>query len=186
MIEVDITRLVPAFILADKNGYALAKAIESMLRDMCGIVQGGLDTILDIDKMPEWRLDEMAQEMNIGWYDAETDIDSKRQQLKIAQEYTGRLGTPAAMISAIRAVFGEGVLSEWFEYGGEPYHYNITTTNNTALTDNRARFLKLVEIVGNVRSVLDNIYYNGDTAEAEISACTCVYGMAGQIRARAI
>lgn len=181
-MKIDITELVPSFILSDKNGYALAKAIEVMMQAMCDIVQAGVDTILDIDKMPEWRLDEVAWEMNIGWYDTETDIESKRQQLKSAQEFAGKLGTPAAMLSAIEAVFGEGALSEWFEYDGEPYHYTITTSNSTALTDNRARFMRLVDIVGNVRSVLDNIYYIGESADANVMVCTDVYSITGEMR----
>jgi len=181
VMNIDITRLLPAFILADKNGLAIAKAIEAMLQYMCDVIKNGIDIVLDIDRMPEWRLDEAAWEMNITWYDSEADIESKRQQLKSAQEYSGKIGTPAALMSAIESVFGEGTLREWFEYGGEPYHFNITTTNASALIENRERIMRLIDIVGNVRSVLDNIYYSGDTATADIGTGTAIYSVSGEI-----
>ena len=60
MINFSIHQLFPDFILEDKNGFAMAKAIEKMLQIMCDTVRNGVDTVKDVEKMPEWRLDELA------------------------------------------------------------------------------------------------------------------------------
>ena len=63
MFDFRIEDLLPAFLLADRNGYAMAKAVEAALKIMCSTVQTGLDIVKDVEQMPEWRLDEMAWEM---------------------------------------------------------------------------------------------------------------------------
>ena len=76
MIDFTIHQLFPDFILADKNGYAMAKAIERALQIMCSTIQTGVDNLQDIDKMPEWRLDEMAWELGC-LYDHNANIETK-------------------------------------------------------------------------------------------------------------
>lgn len=170
MIDFLIEELVPHFLLADKNGYALAKAIEAALNYYVKAVKQGLEIIDDVERMPEWRLDEMAWELGATWYDYTADIETKRAVISGAEEYYNRLGTPSAVERIINDVYGEGTVEEWFEYGGEPYHYQVNTTNNSAIFENRAKFLELLELTANVRSVLDNIYYYGkDTAKTHIA-----------------
>ena len=78
MIDFSIMQLFPDFLLADKNGFAMAKAIEKALQIMCDTVQTGVDTVQNVDKMPEWRLDEMAWELGC-LYDYNASIDAKRK-----------------------------------------------------------------------------------------------------------
>ena len=63
MIDFSITHLFPEFLLADKNGFAMARAIEKALQIMCDTIQTGVDNVQDVEKMPEGRLDEMAWEL---------------------------------------------------------------------------------------------------------------------------
>ena len=93
MFELDITKWVPKFILADKNGYALAKAIEAGLQSANDIVSQGVDCITDVDAMPEWRLDEVAWEYNI-LYDYDADIATKRKWVSDAVQTYAIYGTP--------------------------------------------------------------------------------------------
>lgn len=177
MMNSSVNQLFPSFILSDKNGYAMARAIARALQIVCDTVQDGIDTVMRIDKMPEWRLDELAWEFNITWYDYAASIDEKREQIKGAMSYYDRLGTPAAVRRAISDVYGAGYVSEWFEYGGEPYHFKVYTTNVSVLHENRERFIKLLDKVKNVRSVLDNLYYNGNSSAAKLYAATKCTGV---------
>lgn len=160
----ELMRMVPAFLLDDANGYAMAKMIEYAMEYMKKVCDRGLEIVFDIDRMPEWRLDEMAWEYDVTWYDYDADIDSKRAQIKAAQAFFDKMGTPRAVEEALAAVYGAGWLEEWWQYGGEPYHFAVYTTNQSALVENRAKFMKLLGMVQNVRSVLDNIYYCGEDA----------------------
>lgn len=173
MIPFEIERMVPKFLLRDKNGYALAKAIEAGLKYYCDAVKKGASIIEDVDSMPEWRLDEMAWELGAEWYDYGADIERKRAQIAGAEEYYNRLGTPSAVQRIINDVYGEGTIEEWFNYDGQPYHFSVNTTNDSAIMENRAKFLALLDQVANVRSVLDNVYYYG-SKDANAYAATRV------------
>lgn len=184
MMEFNIEQLMPKFILGDRNGYALAKAIEVGLRALLRIAGEGLAMIDDVEAMPEWRLDEMAWELNAAWYDYDADIERKRAQIAGAQTYYNRIGTPSAVQGAIADVFGDGVVREWFEYGGEPYHFEVRTSNTSILRENRAKFLKLLELVKNLRSVLDNVYYEGE-GRADVNVFAGASGFVGEMTVRA-
>ena len=87
------------------------------------------------------------------------------------------------MLSAVKAVYGDGMLSEWFEYGGDPYHFKVFTTNSSALTENKSRFLALLSAVKSLRSVLDSVTYYGAEGKGEYAIGTKANGAAGAIYA---
>lgn len=187
-LQFDITKLVPKFIMNDRNGYAIAKAIEAALLYFSSRAKAGLAAITDTENMPEWRLDEMAWELDVGWYDYSADIETKRAVIAGAEEFYNRLGTPSAVESAISATFDQGAVSEWFEYGGEPYHFQVRTSDVTLLTTKRAKFFSLLEQTKNVRSVLDNVFYEGDDrtedeyAAAGVGSISCTMTATAQRR----
>lgn len=183
MLDFSSGQLFPRFILADKNGYALAKAIEKALHIMCDVIKTGVEIEKNVEKMPEWRLDEMAWELNALWYDYSESLEVKRQQIAGAMTFYDRLGTPYAVLSAVKAVYGDGMLSEWFEYGGDPYHFKVFTTNSTALTENKSKFLALLSAVKSLRSVLDSVTYYGAEGKGEYTIGTKANGAAGAIYA---
>ncbi len=185
MITFSIEKLVPKFLLRDKNGYALAKAIEAGLKDACEIVNKGVETRLNIDEAPEWRLDELAWEYGADWYDYDADVETKRSQIAGVRAFYNRLGTPYAVLNALKAVYGDGFVEEWSEYGGEPYHYRIYVTDEQAATEYRERVTKLLDIVANVRSVLDGISYYGAKGSADYYIMTAAAGVEGSATATA-
>ena len=157
MGHIDITHLVPNFILGDKNGWALAKAIEKMLDIFHEKVQEGIDTALNPDKMPEWRLDEVAREDNIFWYDFNADISVKREMIKSASRIYSTLGTKSGTENAAKDFCGDARIREWFEYGGEPAHFRIYSQSGEAA----ARVKEMIEGVERIKrlgSVLEGIY----------------------------
>ncbi len=176
-MEFDIRNFVPRFIMQDVNGAALARALEKGLEKMTEIVSDGVQTVLNIETMPAWRLDELAWEYNITWYDYDAAIEHKREQINGAMDYYTRLGTAAAVRRAISDVYGAGNIEEWFQYGGAPYHFRVYTTNVTVLQENRERFLHLLNQVKNARSVLENVIYNGASSAARIYAAAKCVGM---------
>ena len=105
MFEFDFSRLFPRFLLNDKNGYAMAKAIEAGLNYFLEKCQDGLDCVQNVEKMPEWRLDEMAWEYNI-LYDYAAPVATKRIWIANAIEYYAKYGTAAAITKYLEGVFG--------------------------------------------------------------------------------
>lgn len=170
---MNINEIFPAFLLRDRNGYALAKAIEAGLSYMERVIDKGLACVMDCDTMPEWRLDEMAWETNC-LYDYNADVEKKRKWIKDALPQYRLYGTPEGIYRYVRGYFDDIILEEWWEYGGEPYHFRITVDGNWTPED-EAWARKAVGIVKNVRSVLDAFQIGirgslGMTAEGEILA----------------
>ena len=176
MFKIDISKWVPKFILWDKNGYALAKAIEAGLQMMNDAVKKGVDCIVDYDTMPEWRLDELAWETNF-LYDYSADVEIKRRLLKNVFDIYRRLGTAAAVENALRAIFPGSDLQEWFEYGGEPYYFRleIELPDSGITAEQQERALRSILFYKNVRSVLEGMNYTREVSgETKIGAYTGV------------
>lgn len=183
MLTFDIAHLFPRFLLNDKNGYAMAKAIERAMQIFCEKLQTGVDTVLDIEKMPEWRLDEMAWEMAC-LYDYEADVESKRAWIRDAVPIFASFGTVEALYNVLAGYFDAVEVEENWQYGAPPYHFRITVSGKW--TDrNEAWAISAVDKAKNVRSILDDIAV-GSTGRLLIGTETQYrrfpYGMTGTER----
>ena len=181
MMQFSIHQLFPDFILADKNGYAMAKAIERALQIMCDTIQNGVDILQNIDKMPEWRLDEMAWELGC-LYDHNEDIETKRRWIKDATPLYSALGTPQAIYNFLEGFFEQVELEEYWQYDGDPFHFRVTVSGewNEA---NEAWLRRAVAASKNVRSVLDGIAVGSAatiTVHGEGGTYPIVYPLAGE------
>lgn len=172
-INFDIERLVPRFILRDHNGYALAKAIEAAFQYVAEAAENGLDIILDVDKMPEWRLDELAGELGC-LYDYTADVETKRKWIKNAVPLFQAYGTPYGVLQFIASYFDSADLEENWEYDGDPFHFRVTVEGQWT-PDKEAWARKAIEISKNVRSVLDSLRIG----------CKCSIGLSATCSMRA-
>lgn len=156
-MNFQIEELAPKFLLADRNGYALAKAIEKGLTAMCAVVQNGLDTVLDTNKMPEWRLDEMAWELGI-LYDYGAALEEKRRWIREATPMFAAYGTPQAIYDYLLGVFEMVVVQESWEYGAAPFTFRVLVSGEYTAA-NEAWALKAIQQTKNARSVLDMMVF---------------------------
>lgn len=155
MIAFSIEQLVPQFILNDKNGYALSKAIEKALEIMDATVQAGVDALQDVETMPEWRLDEMAWALGC-LYDYTAEVEEKRRWIRDSTPLFAAYGTAQAIYNYLEGVFDSVDVEENWQYGGDPFHFRVTAVGAwTAAKE--AWALRAIATTKNVRSVLDNI-----------------------------
>lgn len=161
-ISFDIERLVPAFLLRDKNGYALSKAIETCFQRVAEATEQGIDIIQDPDKMPEWRLDEMAGELGC-LYDYNGTLENKRLWIKNATQLYSTYGTPQAIRNFLEAVFQNVEIEEAWEYGGDPFHFQVTISGPSYSADAIAWAQKAIQAVKSTRSVLDLVTIDSST-----------------------
>ena len=155
MIQFDITRLVPKFLLRDKNGAALAAAIEAALNALDDVASVGLACLSDVESMPEWRLDELAWEYNC-LYDYEAGITEKRAWIREAFPMYRYYGTPEAIYQYLRGAFNEVEVEEWWQYGADPFHFRVIVGGEwTDAKEAWARYA--VRVASNIRSILDGI-----------------------------
>lgn len=158
--------LVPKFLLEDRNTNALARAIGAAVARFTSDVRMADLTLTDVESMPEWALDEYAYGNGMLWYDVDADFLRKRMWTMDAQSMRWCLGTREGVERLIRGVYDKGVVEEWFEYGGEPYHFRIRVYGETG-SDTMAWAKKAVDASKNCRSVLDSFSFGIDES-AEI------------------
>ena len=155
-IDFNIERLVPRHILADKNGYALAKAIERAFQIVAEAAQTGIDIIQDPEKMPEWRLDERAGELGC-LYDYNGTIEQKRYWISQATYLYSVYGTPQAIYNFLEGSLQTVEVEENWQYGGEPFHFRVTVSGEGYESDRITWATKAILGVKNVRSILDDV-----------------------------
>lgn len=175
MMDFNINALVPRFIRRDKNGYALTRAIEAGMKDFLAVAQLGLDTVSNVDTMPEWRLDELAWEYNI-LYDYSADVETKRGWIRNAAQSYSLYGTPAGVMQYLEATFDSVRLEEWWEYGGDPYHFRVTVDGEYN-EENEAWAMTAANTAKNVRSVLDEIIFNSGSTTVPLYVGAAVFGV---------
>ncbi len=110
-----------------------------------------------IDSLPEDVLDILAWQFHVDWYDSEASIDIKRKNVKSALLIQKTRGTPYAVELLIEELFGDGEVLEWFQYGGDPFHFKVLTANNSVTSTNLQKFLKAIDFVKNKRSRFDGV-----------------------------
>ena len=151
---------LPEALRQDEQMQALAAGIAEVLAAR----PAEIDRLLiypRIDELPEALLDRLAYDFKVDWWDAEYSLAAKRQTLKDNWQVHRRLGTKAAVEQAIAAIYPKTQVLEWFEYGGEPYHFKleINLTGSSFDRERQQRVLDRVEYYKNLRSHLDGVFY---------------------------
>lgn len=156
---LDFARLLPQFMRDDPAVKGLANAINTIIPGLSQSVKR-LSTWDRIDELTETELDELAWELNIQWYDKAAPIATKRQLVKDSDRVYRHLGTKWAVENVIRAYFGDGKIEEWFEYGGQPGHFRVVSSNPSLNADKITEFMALLGSVKRHSSHLDSITIN--------------------------
>lgn len=162
ILQAEPELLFPRFILRDRNGAALAKAICAALNYMYERRQAGIDTLYDVDEMPQWRLNELAWEYNLA-LDISADADIKRSYLRDIYNCFAITGTPEGVEAYMAAYFGKAKVTEWMDYGGDAMHFKLEvsgTWQGGGMYQPLATAKKLLEFVKNVRSELDALTFD--------------------------
>ena len=166
MFTFDVTKFVPRFILNDKTGYAIAKAIEKAMQIMNDKVRQGVNLIYSCDDMPEWRLDELAWEYNIP-YDYTADVEVKRGWIRNVYSLSRLYGTPEGVVQYMAPFFdGAGVQEAW-EYDGAPYHFRMVFPDEWT-PEKIAWATTAINTVKNVRSILDGYVFEREDWRKEL------------------
>lgn len=115
---------LPAVLANDDNMAALAAAVAEVLANRVDEI-GRVDIYSQIDQLPNELLDILAYDFKVDWWDANYTLEEKRRTLKDSWNVHRRLGTKAAVVLAISAIYPDTQVSEWWEYGGKPYHFKL-------------------------------------------------------------
>lgn len=155
--DLEFIKLLPQFMRNDLAVRGLADGIDSIVPGVVAEIEK-LSTWDSIDTLSEAELDELAWELNILWYDTSASIDVKRNLVRNSDEVYKKLGTKWAVENVINTYFGEGYIEEWFQYGGDPGHFRVYSTNPTVNESKFAEFLSLLSKVKRASTKLDGVF----------------------------
>lgn len=156
-------KLIPHFMRADSADQAIAQAIDTIIK-VPGAKVKTLRVWDQIDRLDDAMLDELAWELDVDWYEDTMPIDVKRETIKTAQLIKEHRGTKWAVEQVAINSFGDATVLEWYEYGGRPYHFKVSTSyplDTQALID---KFRKQVNYAKRASAIFDEVefYYNGE------------------------
>lgn len=151
---------LPAVLQRDPSVLALAESIAGLLAMRPEEIDR-LRIYPAIDALKEPLLDILAHDFKVDWWDPEYSLEEKRRTLKTSWKVHKTLGTKAAVETALSAVYAGAAVKEWFEYGGEPYHFrvHVKVGDSEYVQSKHKRVLARIEWYKNLRSHMDRIWY---------------------------
>ena len=156
LTTIEFICLLPQFMRNDEAVQGLSAAIDEIVPGLSESL-GVLTTWNEVDRMSEAELDALAWELNILWYDTGATIDIKRELIKNSDMVYKKLGTKWAVENVIDTYFGEGNVQEWWEYGGEPGHFNVLSPNPSVNNEKLNEFLSILSKIKRASAKLDAI-----------------------------
>lgn len=122
-----------------------------------------VDTVLTtiVDNVSSDVLPHLAEQYHImgneGWLHATTEQE-KRALIKSAIKIHRYKGTKFALLEIFKTLNLAGSVSEWFEYGGNPYHFKVQFDMDRIFEENfEKEILDLINENKNVRSILETL-----------------------------
>ena len=152
--------------LLDGLGYTEGKMV-ALAHSIANVLEQRLDEInlgqiyTRIDQLPEDLLDILAKDFAVDWYDHDYDLAAKRRTIKSAPYIHRHRGTAGAVLRGIRAIYPGSRLEEWWQYGGEPYHFRVMLdmSGSDASYVSTERVLWAIGYYKSLRSHNDGVYY---------------------------
>ena len=124
-------------------------------------------------ELPEALLDILARDFKVDWWNEDYAAEEKRKTLRESWKVHRRLGTKAAVETAISAIYPGTRVVEWFEYEGAPYHFKLVVQaeNLQINPEQYQQVIGRVDYYKNLRSVLDSIImYEGAESRLNFGA----------------
>lgn len=158
---IRLQALLPASVREDEKVKAAARALDGPLQFTAAAVQNCL-LLPRLEELPEAVLDLLAWQWHVDFYEPlGLTADRKRALIRQSIAWHRQKGTPAAVRAVVEAAYGNCALFEWYEYGGEPYHFKVCVTLQEESVD-KSRWkdvLVAVESAKNARSWLEAMLF---------------------------
>lgn len=130
-----------------------------------------------IEELSSDLINALAIQFHVDYYNKNLPLDTRRSLVKNSFRWHLRKGTKSIVEEMVKIVFNDGVVQEWWEYNGEPYHFRVDLLLSPPITtDGINEILYAINLVKNVRSWLDQIgflrkmqttqYYGGQTVKS--------------------
>lgn len=166
---------LPKVLQKDGKLAALASSVACILNRKNEIQR--LAIYSQIDVLPEDLINILIHDFKVDWCDDSYTLEEKRRTLKESWRVHSHLGTAGAVRVAISAIYSDTLVSEWWQYGGEPYHFKllINATYEKVDPQKHQRVIDNVNYYKNLRSTLDEVeYYDSGPSVIQYAGATCI------------
>jgi phage tail P2-like protein len=151
--------IVPESIRSDPQVIAACEAIDNELtflyEDMPDICFWPF-----VEKQVPPLLDVLAWEMHVdhwqGW-EGNLSNEKKVELINKSIDWHQHKGTKYAVEQMVQTIFTQGYVTEWFEYGGNPFFFKIILKQQVVDAEQLRTLLESVMAVKNVRSWIEAI-----------------------------
>lgn len=162
-----LTSLLPSHLSGDPSTQAFAFALRAQLRKMLTLISRAC-IWTRLDQLDGQTCDAVAAQLRTPNYDDTYPIETRRALVAGTITYYVRAGTPAALTDAVGAIFGDGEIEEWFDYGGNPFLFRVSTTNPAVTDENVSKFEEACNNVKRLTAHLDGVQLLLTTEPLEI------------------
>lgn len=150
-------RLLPDSIKNDPKLFASAVALDRQILAVFRDVEQVLH-IPRLDKLSGTILDLLAWQFHVDFYEPLYLPDErKRNLIRRSISWHKRKGTVSAVEDLAAATFQGATVEEWFDYGGEPYHFRLIAKSFANNEEDFRIFKRMINVAKNVRSHLDSV-----------------------------
>ncbi len=158
--NIDLLKLQTQFMQNDITIRGFCGALNPKLNNLSVEIQKCLIyplLAINPDLVSEELLDKLAYAMHVDYYDVSYPKPVKINLVKNSKRIHSYQGTKYA----IEQILGDfnlfASVEEWFEYGGQPYHFRVTTDASINNVEDFEKLVKRINYAKNLRSVLDAI-----------------------------
>ncbi|MBR3239163.1 MAG: phage tail protein I [Oscillospiraceae bacterium] len=176
-----LLRTAPSVLMNDANMKPIVEVLAETMVNLFGKCSYPV-IFPQIDELPESLLDILARDFKVAWYDFNYDIETKRRLIKDSFSVHRCLGTTAAVKRVVADIWPNSHVEEWFEYGGDPFHFQIILSDEWS-HETELAVLESVSLYKNARSVLDGVIFVSTTAEISVYTAANVCGIDIEVEA---
>lgn len=173
--ELNLLEFLPGFMKVDLTAQGFAYAVQRQLNKAI-LAAANAQIYANINSLRGNILDELAYQFNIPEYSSTLDIETKRLLVKKCFQTHKERGTAGAVTNVISDIFGDGYVEEWFEYGGDKYHFRVVTSNQSVTGDQAALFVDAVNKVKRGSTVMDSVIVDMSAQLEAFYACAVQIG----------
>lgn len=149
-----ITQVLPSCLSGTPEVKAIAYALNIQVKKMLVYINS-IVIYPNVDNLNHTILNALAVELRTHYYEDSFSLDIKRNLVKNSLVRYKEAGTKQLLEELITLIFGEGKITEWFEYNGSPGTFKVTV-DNTSITDTKSvEFLNLLNSIKRKSAHLD-------------------------------
>ena len=180
--DVSLLDLVPQSLLNDKNSKKILESIDWSVKKQYQDNITKFNIMSRIRILSEKKIEELLLQFHVDYVDDKLTLAQKQELVINSIQNHMIKGTPKAVQNICNILFEYSEVKEWFEYGGRPYYFKVSTiTGSITSMEDYQRILLAINSYKNVRSWLDGLHFireqNSNLYVGQINKCKITYNL---------